>query len=558
MVNTSASLLAALLACALLAAPAEAGKATRNGLGDINYVDEGSETNNVTVSVPPASGNYRWTDAASTTSTADAPCTADNTIKAAECPNDNARLMEVALGSGNDKVNASVVKIDMLAFGADGNDDFTLGSGNDLYFGVDGNDIVHAGDGDDRMADAVFAFFGFGGGIAGSGNDQMYGEGGNDEFQAGSLANDGAGADTMDGGLGIDLVEYRNRTGDLSVSVNNPLLGDGSPGENDAVVDVERVRTLAGNDTISDSSADGLDNTFYGMAGNDTLSGGKGKDVLYGGDELGTTGTGDDTLDGGEGADRFVGGDGTDTATYATRSAAVNVSLDGAANDGADGEGDNVSDDVEVVVGGSAGDVLGGSDGRERLRGGDGGDAIDGGDAADTLDGEGGDDVIAARDGAPDTVTCGDGNDMVNADKEDTVAADCELVDRGPADTPPGGAPGGDPGVSNPDGPPILFLVAEKSQKLKKGVRLHLACSEVCSVSLSVRVASKKVAKRLKVKRTYVKRTRTLAGAQQVTLSLKSPRRLRRARKVKVTLVAVAKDPAGHASSAKRPVTLSR
>jgi hypothetical protein len=34
------------------------------------------------------------------------------------------------------------------------------------------------------------------------------------------------------------------------------------------------------------------------------------------------------------------------------------------------------------------------------------------------------------RDGEPDTVTCGDGFDVVRADHEDSVAADCERVRR--------------------------------------------------------------------------------------------------------------------------------
>ena len=36
--------------------------------------------------------------------------------------------------------------------------------------------------------------------------------------------------------------------------------------------------------------------------------------------------------------------------------------------------------------------------------------------------------IVIARDGAPDTVTCGAGTDRVNADNEDRVARDCERV----------------------------------------------------------------------------------------------------------------------------------
>jgi Ca2+-binding RTX toxin-like protein len=70
-----------------------------------------------------------------------------------------------------------------------------------------------------------------------------------------------------------------------------------------------------------------------------TMLGGSGDDKLTGG-------WANDTLDGGPGADVLKGGGGTDTVTYASRSAAVNVSLDGVANDGEAGEGDNAGTDV--------------------------------------------------------------------------------------------------------------------------------------------------------------------------------------------------------------------
>ncbi len=58
---------------------------------------------------------------------------------------------------------------------------------------------------------------------------------------------------------------------------------------------------------------------------------------------------------------------GTDTATYASRTAPLTVTIDGIANDGATAEGDdNVKTDVENLVGGSAKDSLTGSGGAER------------------------------------------------------------------------------------------------------------------------------------------------------------------------------------------------
>lgn len=562
--------------CLLLPASADAGNAGLGvGFGDVGYAGGVNETNNVTVTAPNPSGNYRWTDnGASINMTADHPCAADNGIKAAECPNVDADVMFMGLGEGNDMANTSAVSIDQLAFGGDGNDNVTFGEGDDIWIGLDGNDTIHAGAGNDEMGDAFFAFFPFGGpAFFGSGNDQMFGEAGDDKWIVGSIAFDGAGADLMNGGTGVDSVEYTDRAGDLSVTVDNPLLGDGQTGEGDNVVQVERVRTQGGNDFIADSSApaSAVHNTFYGMKGNDTLRGGNGNDKLYGGDDQGLEGSGEDTMNGGPGADLFVGGDGADTADYSDRSDAVAIVLDGLAFDGAPGEKDNVTEDVEIVRGGSGRDLLTGSDGRETLRGGPEGDSIDGNDAADVLQGEGGDDVIAARDGAPDTIDCGAGSDMVNADAADTVAADCELVDRlvvaggggeGGAGGGSGGGGGGGGGSGQvADGPPILFLVAEPKGRLGKGVKVHAACSEDCSVKLDIQVPAK-FAKKYKIVRSLVARTKALKMAQQTTITMKSKsksrKRLRRLKRVKVQLIATATDPGGNARKVTKKLTLAR
>ena len=53
----------------------------------------------------------------------------------------------------------------------------------------------------------------------------------------------------------------------------------------------------------------------------------------------------------GAGADDVRGGPGADRLSYNDRSAAISVTLDGRPGDGAAGEGDNVHDDVETIVG---------------------------------------------------------------------------------------------------------------------------------------------------------------------------------------------------------------
>jgi Ca2+-binding RTX toxin-like protein len=138
------------------------------------------------------------------------------------------------------------------------------------------------------------------------------------------------------------------------------------------------------------------------------LNGGDGDDTLLGhtqGDTLNGEG-GNDVLAGGTGGDEFNGGSGNDTADYSGTSASLTIDLDGDADDGA-GEGDNVQDDVDTVLGGSGDDTIRGSDGHERIEGRGGNDEIYGDISAtvlssqgsDTLDGGDGDDTIDGMDG---------------------------------------------------------------------------------------------------------------------------------------------------------------
>ncbi len=76
-------------------------------------------------------------------------------------------------------------------------------------------------------------------------------------------------------------------------------------------------------------------------------------------------------------------------------------------------------------------DTILGREGRDRLLGRGGADFLQGGAGRDLIDAGAGDDRVAAQyDGARDTVRCGGGADLVNADLLDAVAADCELVGR--------------------------------------------------------------------------------------------------------------------------------
>jgi hypothetical protein len=153
-----------------------------------------------------------------------------------------------------------------------------------------------------------------------------------------------------------------------------------------------RERTVAGttgtsaNDVIiGTDSADtidggGGDDIICGRGGNDMLVGGAGRDALFGG-------AGNDRFRGGPGGDLVDGGDGSDLYAVEPGDGPHLVSLDGVANDGVVGEGDNVRPNVEIVFGSAGNDVITGSAGPESLYGGAGDDTLDGGGGADRLDG---------------------------------------------------------------------------------------------------------------------------------------------------------------------------
>lgn len=229
-----------------------------------------------------------------------------------------------------------------------------------------------------------------------------------------------------------------------------------------------------------------------GLSGDDELDGGDGNDKVDGGDGADTIrgGAGDDTLksdpmethspdviDGGPGRDAITDWMAGDPATAQVPT----VTLDGVADDGFPGEGDDVTN-MEIVESygalrftGTDGDdiatasevgnraELTGRGGNDKLKGTDRDDVIDGGAGADDITagygndaivgGPGQDKIVADRDGrcnemhcdlspgsASDTidavdgevdnVTCGPGTDAVKADAADVVAPDCESVTR--------------------------------------------------------------------------------------------------------------------------------
>jgi Ca2+-binding RTX toxin-like protein len=265
------------------------------------------------------------------------------------------------------------------------------------------------------------------------------GRGGNDTLTGGAFADTllgGAGADTFDGGGGVDVVSYADHSAAVIASLAGGHSGNATDGAGDTTANVENLVGTAAGDKLTGNSAI---NGIQGMGGNDTVQGGAGNDVLS-------------------------GGAGVDTVDYSERASGqpVTVSLDGAVNDGATGEADNIGTDFEAINGGAGADTLSaaavpgatlngnsgndtlfapngggkllGGIGDDKLTGGDGADVIDAGLGDDSIDGQGGkdtvsggagDDTIEARDGAADAIDCGADDDTALSDSVDT-RKDCE------------------------------------------------------------------------------------------------------------------------------------
>ncbi|UMG92899.1 calcium-binding protein [Nocardioides sp. TF02-7] len=267
--------------------------------------------------------------------------------------------------------------------------------------------------------------------VGSSGADTIDGRGGDDVICAGEgddtvLQGDRPdGWDSIDGQGGVDTVSYARRTTPVRIDLRatgQPRSGatsstPNSPDEIDALVAVENG---VGGSAADILEGDGAANRLEGGPGSDTITGEDGDDVEIGG-------PGADTFEqgvfAGGGADLLLGRGGRDTVTYSLYGPAVTVVLDGLANDGAQGEGDNVS--VEVVVGSIEDDTLVGDGSANWFYGGDGADTLVGGGGPDHLFGEAHRDVLDLRDGVGgnDLGDGGDATDTATWDPGDRLVA---------------------------------------------------------------------------------------------------------------------------------------
>jgi Ca2+-binding RTX toxin-like protein len=190
----------------------------------------------------------------------------------------------------------------------------------------------------------------------------------------------------------------------------------------------------AGDDTISGARfADGGagDDHLTGGPADDRLAGGGGADVLDGGpgDDMLVDETSPD-----QGPDRLEGGPGRDLLDYGLHQESVVVDL-GESDAQVAGTADFVTGFEDVQLGGGD-DVVHGTDGRNAIWTGPGDDVIRAGGGSDTIfAGPGRDNVDAGRDFLTDTIACGGGPDLLDAEELDVIRA-CDVIDLDGADRP--------------------------------------------------------------------------------------------------------------------------
>jgi hypothetical protein len=395
-------------------------------------------------------------------------------------------------------------------------------------------------------------------------------------------------------------------TMDLIADTLPPLTGLASGGEGDDEISTPPDGRVGISHPETLLEGDGGNDKIVGGNGPDELKGGDGNDTLeaHQGPDVVRGEGGNDSVSGGKeepapnAADVVDGGPGFDTIPNLVNDYDrlfdddVSVTLDGQANDGEPGEGDNViavekvnivanhatfvgtdaAEDVFVEANTSTIRGLGGNDrlvawdGHDNLEGGDGDDFLQGGFGNDVLDGGAGvdqflgdrtesgvfavgNDTVRARDGNAEQIDCGiGGGDSVVADVTDVVSTNCESVDR----------PFGEARF----GPRTLVTLRLASARIPaRGplpVRIANANSFAVTGSLAGQTAAPitvSVKRRVKLK---TKRFSVGANARK-TVRMKLPaamkRTLRRTGKLSLRLTMKVKDPAGTTRTVKKKVT---
>jgi Ca2+-binding RTX toxin-like protein len=261
----------------------------------------------------------------------------------------NTTLIQVFGLGGNDVIglnesNGALPRANL--FGGAGSDTLTGGSGDDLLFGQAGDDVLMGRGGLDFL---------FGGGendtlTGGDGDDQVFGESGDDRM----VWNPGDDTDLNEGGVGVDTVEVNGGNGAevFAATANGTRVRFDRLNPAPFALDIGTSEKLVVNANGGDDSFSATGNlaaliaiTVDGGAGNDTILGSNGADVLRGGDgddfvdgqqgnDVAFLGAGDDTFqwDPGDGSDTVEGQDGTDAMRF--NGSGANETFDATANGG--------------------------------------------------------------------------------------------------------------------------------------------------------------------------------------------------------------------------------
>ncbi|MGI0486044.1 DUF4347 domain-containing protein [Pantanalinema rosaneae CENA516] len=360
---------------------------------------------------------------------------------------------DVAIGDNGQLqfINGVLQRIETTAPATGGNDTIVGNEGNDRILGGSGNDSINGNADDDiLLGDNGFLDYGEDSNLTTldlitttdptfGGNDTIAGEAGNDTIIG------GAANDSITGGAGNDVAlgdHGRIRlTGGVVrlIETTDPSIGGNDTMQGDAGDDIllggsahDRISGDAGDDILLgdngqlnydvDGNLATLDliiSTDPAIGGNDTISGGDGRDIAFGG-------AGNDTITGGAGEDKLLGDNGQVLLTNGQPRLIQTIAPGIGGNDDISG---NAEDDL--IAGGFGDDILNGDDGDDRILGDNGkfdytyaGDSLV---AADnnpfTLDfftttdpTLGGNDLIVAGLGN-DTVLGGTGSDLIYGDQ---------------------------------------------------------------------------------------------------------------------------------------------
>jgi Ca2+-binding RTX toxin-like protein len=245
----------------------------------------------------------------------------------------NTSLIQVFGMGNNDTINLNQANGALPranVFGGVGNDTLSGGAGNDQLFGQAGDDTLLGRGGFDSL---------FGGSetdtlVGGEGLDQVFGESGNDQM----VWNPGDDTDLNEGGAGIDTVEVNGGNGAeaFTATANGTRVRFDRLAPATFAIDIGTSEKLVvnangGNDSFSSTGdlAALIAITVDGGAGDDTILGSNGVDVLRGGDDhdfvdgqqgndVVSLGDGDDTFqwDPGDGSDTIEGQAGTDAMVF--------------------------------------------------------------------------------------------------------------------------------------------------------------------------------------------------------------------------------------------------